>query len=93
MSDYRAKMRDMISKMEFFQSEIQNMEERSLARVRNRRSRGELQGSGADLHDLYHVARDLEDNPWFQRAVGHRNSYMNRATMYALAALVEQEAE
>lgn len=91
MSDYTGKMRKMIERMEFFQSEIENMENRSLARVQARRAQGTLQGSGAELHDLYHVARDLEGNPWFERAVGHRNSYINRSIMYALAALVERE--
>lgn len=81
-------MLELMLKAEKYQDHIEEYETGSLKRIVVKREEGTLQGaSGEELDDIYHVARDLEDNFWYQRAITKRNSYIARATMYGIAAL------
>jgi hypothetical protein len=85
------KMLALMARAEKYQQHIEEYEMGSLARVAAKREEARFQGSGEDLHDIYHVAKDLDDNFWYNRAVGKRNSYVARATMYGIAAIVMGE--
>lgn len=85
------RMLDLMGKAEFFQNQIEEMEDKAFNQVKVKRAAGTLQGNGDELDDLYYVAKDLDDNFWYKRGVSKRNSYVARATMHGIAAMVLKE--
>ena len=85
------RMLELMGQAQFFQDQIEEMEDKAFNRVKIKRAEGTLQGNGEDMHDLYYVAKDLDENFWYKRGVSKRNSYVTRATMHGIAALILKE--
>lgn len=81
----RDKMLNHISKAEEWDLRVKFLEGEA-----DRRAVKKVTDDGRGQNSEYVAATLLADNFWYKQAVGKRNSHRSQATMYGIAALVDE---